>query len=185
MLQDWYDVFPQFHLIHDEVLQKNSVQVCQEALEIGGWTMEDTDRLPFTLLIPGLEVSYRRHVAAVTDMAVSVFHDYGGAYGSYGKYTLDFDLLVAGALLHDVGKLMEYRRDENGCYVKSDIGQKLRHPFSGAGLAIKHGLPWDIAHIIATHAGEGNGGYRTPESVLIYHIDQMNFMSIRAFRGLI
>ena len=182
MQKKWLGVFPEIEWIKDGKLREQVVAVNQEALEISGFQAADLDRLPFTLLISDNDVSYRTHVRAVTQMAASVHRDYGSFYEGY---SLNYDHLIAGAILHDVGKIVEYAESSEGRFVKSPIGKLLRHPFSGAGLAIKHGLPWEIAHIIATHAAEGDGGFRTPEAVIIYKIDLLNFMSLKAFKGMV
>ena len=63
--------------------------------------------------------------------------------------------------------------------IKSSMGKLLRHPFSGAGLAMKHDLPDKVVHTIAVHAKEGDGGFRCPEAVIVHHADFMNFESLR------
>lgn len=183
MFQSWIEVFPEIGLIRDRELQKQVEAVCADALEIGGWTLDDLDRIPFTLLIPGTSISYRTHVRAVTRMADSVYREYEAMYEA--PFRLDYDALIAGALLHDVGKIVEYTRGAQGETVKSELGKHLRHPFSGTGLAMKHGVPAHICHIIAVHAGEGDGRYRSPEAVLVNKLDMLNFTSLRAFQGLI
>jgi len=35
------------------------------------------------------------------------------------------------------------------------FGRYLRHPFSGVGLAFKHGVPEEVMHVIATHSKRG------------------------------
>jgi putative nucleotidyltransferase with HDIG domain len=96
----------------------------------------------------------------------------------YHEYQIDFDILTSGALLHDIGKLLEYKR-QNLHFVKSESGILLRHPFSGASLASKQGLPEQVVHIIATHAKEGNLGYRSPEAIIVHHADFMNFEPLK------
>ncbi|MDR2946258.1 MAG: HD domain-containing protein [Candidatus Adiutrix sp.] len=182
MHKTWLELFPEIEWIKDGELREKTIRVNQEALEIGGFQPADLDKLPFTLLIPNNDVSYRTHVRAITHMLDSVYKDYGAFYGAY---PLNYDYLIAGGILHDVGKIVEYQQKADGGFEKSPIGKLMRHPFSGAGLAVKHGLPWEISHIIATHAAEGDGGYRTPEAVLIYKIDTLNFMSLKAFKGMI
>ena len=56
----------------------------------------------------------------------------------------------------DVGKLLEFEIVD-GEPRKSEYGKHIRHPFSGVGLAFKHGLPSEIMHVIATHSKEGVG----------------------------
>ncbi|NIA31400.1 MAG: HDIG domain-containing protein [Actinobacteria bacterium] len=170
------ELFPEFDLIEDKSLREKTFSCWAEAMQIGGWKTEDLDEIPFTLLIPNCPVSFREHVRSVTQTAIATA---GVLVEFYSRqYTVNVDYIVAGGLLHDIGKLLEYRR-EDGRFVKSEKGKLLRHPFSGAGLAMKHGLPDTIVHIIATHAKEGDGSYRCPESVIIHHADFMNFEPLK------
>lgn len=166
------DIFPEFGLIKDDDLRAKCLAVWDEAMTIGGWTINDLEQIPFTLLIPDCSVSFRKHVQSVTQVAIKAAEVLSQFYAKY--YSLNMDYIVAGGLLHDIGKLLEYRRDGDRL-VKSKTGRLLRHPFSGAGLAIKHGLPEEIVHIIATHAKEGDFGYRCPEAVIVHHADYINF----------
>ena len=68
---------------------------------------------------------------------------------------------------------------------KSQLGKNLRHPFSGCALAVKHGLPVEVAHIIANHAKEGDGTLRSPEGVIVNKCDMLNFEGLKAFVGMI
>ena len=101
-----------------------------------------------------------------------------------GKFKMDNDLLVAGALLHDVGKLVEYGKSGTGETVKSRCGKNLRHPFSGTVIALRNGLPDEVGHIIANHAHEGNGTLRSPEAVVVNKADFINFEAIKSFLGM-
>lgn len=58
MFNNWYEVFPEITEISDEALQKQVIAVCQDALEIGGWQLDDLEQIPFTLLIPNTKFSY-------------------------------------------------------------------------------------------------------------------------------
>lgn len=182
MYKDWYDVFPEIKLIDDAGLRKQVIDTCEEALQIGRWQLADVDNLPFTLLIPDTMISYRTHVRTVTRMAIKVYEEWA-VYGE--KFTLNKNYLIAGALLHDVGKLIEYEKNAEGKTQKSKLGKNLRHPFSGSALAVKNGLPFEIAHIIANHAKEGDGTLRSPEAVIVNKCDMMNFDGLKAFAGMI
>ena len=83
---------------------------------------------------------------------------------------LNRDHVIAGGLLHDIGKLLEFAYLD-GEYVKSAGGKLLRHPFSGMALAAEFGIPDEVLHIIATHAKEGDHGPRTPEATIVHHCD--------------
>jgi putative nucleotidyltransferase with HDIG domain len=168
-------LFPEIEQIRDRDLQDRVVTCWEEAMEKGGWKIEDLKSIPFTLLIPDCSINIIVHTRAVTQTAIKV----AGALKEFYKdrVDIDSDLLIAGAILHDVGKILEYARFE-GKVGKSRTGKLLRHPFSGAALAYKHGLPEEVIHMIATHAREGDGGYRTTEAVIIHYADFINFESL-------
>jgi putative nucleotidyltransferase with HDIG domain len=88
---------------------------------------------------------------------------------------VDMDVLVSGAILADVGKLLEYESDGDGGSRESLRGRYLRHPFTGVALAMECGLPDAVSHIVATHAGEGNMVARTTEAWIVHHADFMTF----------
>lgn len=84
------------------------------------------------------------------------------------------DHLIAGALLADAGKPIEYIR-KDGKPAKGPRGYLLRHPFSGVGMCWKHGLPDEVMHIVATHSKEGDHVQRTLESIIFHHADFVDF----------
>jgi putative nucleotidyltransferase with HDIG domain len=170
------EIFPELQEIGDPDLRKKAEKCLQMGMEKGGWKVEDLNKIPFTLLIPNCPVSFAQHIRAVTRLSLLAYDLFRMEYGCY--YTLNRDYLAAGALLHDVGKLLEYRFSE-GKYVKSKSGKYLRHPFSGANLAAICELPEEVVHIIAVHAHEGDEGYRSPEARIVNHSDFMNFEPLR------
>lgn len=178
------EMIPEIDLIEDKTLQEKVVSTIQDGLVAGGWKAEDMDIMPFTLLIPDCPASLLAHTRSIVQMCRHIGEVYNPIYRNQGDFTLDKDLLIAGAILHDVGKLVEMEY-QDGKYMKSQYGQDLRHPFSGAVLAAKNGLPSSICHIIATHAGEGNGRHRSPEAVVVHHVDFINFESIKSHMGLL
>jgi len=90
-------------------------------------------------------------------------------------FEINFDWLIAGGLLHDVGKLLEIEQAENGTYQKSSHGKHTRHPVSGAILVAQAGLPDEIINIVACHAKEGEGRPQRIETVLIHQADFATF----------
>ena len=89
------------------------------------------------------------------------------------------DILIAGAILIDIGKLLEYQILE-GKLTTSDAGKILRHPFSGVAIADRFDLPPEVLHIIATHSKEGDLGKRTVESIIVHHADFVSFEPFKA-----
>lgn len=176
MKQELIKIFPEFNLIKNDVLRAKTIAVWQEAIERGGWKVSDLERIPFTLLIPNCPVNIIDHTRGVTQVAIESAKKL--KQFNNGTYEIDDDILISGGLLHDVGKILEYKNTSEGIK-KSETGKLLRHPFSGAGLAMKHDLPDKVVHTIAVHAKEGDGGYRCPEAVIVHHADFMNFEPIK------
>ncbi|NOZ60694.1 MAG: HD domain-containing protein [Calditrichaeota bacterium] len=170
------ELMPEFNLIKNDDLREKTIDVWVEAIERGGWKIEDLQRIPFTLLIPDCPVNIIQHTRGVTNVAVESAKKLAEFNG--GSYDIDMDILLSGGLLHDVGKIVEYADYPDGIK-KSEMGKLLRHPFSGAGLAMRHDLPDKVVHMIAVHAKEGDGGYRCPEAVIVHHADFMNFEPIK------
>jgi putative nucleotidyltransferase with HDIG domain len=98
----------------------------------------------------------------------------------FGKeLPVHMDTLISGAILADVGKLLEYVLDENGKAIQGPYGKLVRHPFSGVSLAESCGLPPEVCHIIAAHAGEGNMVKRSTEAFIVHHADFMTFLPFK------
>jgi putative nucleotidyltransferase with HDIG domain len=93
---------------------------------------------------------------------------------------VNMDVLIAGAILADVGKLLEYELDVNGNAVQGKYGKYLRHPFSGVSLAEECGVPPEVCHIIAAHAHEGDLVTRTTEAYIVHHADFMTFLPFKS-----
>jgi putative nucleotidyltransferase with HDIG domain len=149
--------------IKDKELREKVVNVWHNAAERGKW--KSLDDAPFTLLIDN-SGKLTDHTKRITNLAKAVF--------DLRKEDINLDFLIAGALLHDVGKLLEYV-EEKGCYVKGEFGKKFRHPVSGALLAKELGLPDEIVLIIYAHSHEGDKIKRSPEAVIVNHCDFIDF----------
>jgi putative nucleotidyltransferase with HDIG domain len=166
--------------ISDADLRKKVIDISVEALRIGndgnGWDNMD---FPFTLLIPDLKITFADHVRTVTELAIQ-----SSKILSNQGIPIDQDILIAGALLHDVGKLLEYAKSSDGSIVKSDTGKRLRHPVTGAGLAMKHELPYKVVQCIYQHSWEGERGpTRIPEGEIIHHCDFLHFGPLKLSMG--
>jgi putative nucleotidyltransferase with HDIG domain len=166
-------LIPEFNLIENKELRAKTLRVYVKALTRGGWQPEDMGNIPFTLLIKDCPASYLAHVRGVTRVAVGIADGLSETYGNL--MPINRDILIAAALLHDVGKLVEYARGSSATAVKSPHGKMLRHPFSGVGLCYDEGIPDEVMHCIAMHSKEGDGGRITTEAIIINHADFANF----------
>ncbi len=166
-------MWPEIQWIKADDLREKVLQVWCYALEQSPLEPEDLEKIPFTLLAKDCQVSFMAHKRSVVHIAVESAKVMQKFYGD--QLPIKMDILIAGAILIDVGKLLEYQKDEQGKAVVSKRGKYLRHPFSGVALAMRFDLPDEVCHMIATHAKEGNLGKRTTESLITHHADFMSF----------
>ncbi len=170
-------LLPEINEIKDKSLRDKVIACWEDAIAFRGWTEELLRNIPFTLLAENVRITFIDHVRAVCKMCLALDDVLNEVHQSR-KTPVNRDYLVAGALLADVGKLLEFEI-VNGQPVKSNYGMHIRHPFSGVGLAFKHGLPSEVMHIIATHSKEGTGEKRSPESIIFHHADFVDFELVK------
>jgi putative nucleotidyltransferase with HDIG domain len=153
----------ELQFIKDKNLRQKVINVWAEAAKRGNW--KSINNAPFTLLIEN-SGKLTDHTKRITNLAKAVY--------KLRKENLNLDYLIAGALLHDVGKLLEYVKKEDKI-VKGDFGDKFRHPVSGALLAKELGLPDEVVFIIYAHSHEGDKLNRSPEAIIVNHCDFIDF----------
>jgi hypothetical protein len=170
-------LFPEVELLEDGELREQVIACWVEAIEFRGWTEKLLRAIPFTLLAENVRITFINHVRAVCRMCIACDDVLDEIHGS-NKTPVNRDYLIAGALLADIGKLLEFEII-GGKPVKSDYGKHIRHPFSGVGLAFKYGLPSEVMHVIATHSKEGDGEKRLPESIIFHHADFIDFELVK------
>lgn len=166
------DLIPELNQIGDKELREKVLAVWEDALAQGDWALEDLKQMPYTLLVEDVSISFPEHVSVVARLCLAIEDVLKQAYSD--RYEINRDTLLAGALLADVGKLLEFRKEGEG-YEWSNLYQYLRHPFTGVGLCFKHGIPDAVMHIVATHSWEGEKFTRQPESIIFHHADFIDF----------
>jgi putative nucleotidyltransferase with HDIG domain len=172
-------MWPELEWINDSGLREKTAKTWELALERSVLKASDLDLIPFTLLCgPDLKVSFMAHKRCVVQIAKAS----GDKMNEFFKTDLpvNMDVLISGAILADVGKLLEYELDRDGKAIQGKYGQYLRHPFSGVSLAEECGLPPEVCHIIAAHAHEGDLVKRTTEAYIVHHADFMTFLPFKS-----
>jgi putative nucleotidyltransferase with HDIG domain len=161
--------------ITDAKLRDQVVAVWVAACKQGGWeTVDQLEAMPFTLLTETHGINFIEHTIAVTDGAEALGKAQQATYRRL-PYRIDMDRLIAGGLLHDVGKLLEIESDGAGGWRKSRNGMCARHPISGAILVGAAGLSDELVNTVACHAKEGDGRPQVIETVLIHQADFATF----------
>jgi putative nucleotidyltransferase with HDIG domain len=178
MKKEILELWPELEWIQDKDLREKTALTWEKALDRSVLNPEDLKRIPFTLLCgPSLKVTFMDHKRSVVHIARDAGNKINEMY--HGELTVNMDVLISGAILADVGKMLEYVLDENGKAVQGTYGKYLRHPFSGVSLAEECGLPAEVCHIIAAHAGEGDHIKRTTEAYIVHHADFMTFLPFK------
>ncbi len=172
------DLWPELLWIGNGDLREKTARTWELALEKSVLTADDLGRIPFTLLAgPDMKVSFMAHKRCVVHVAKEAGDKMNAFFGS--DMPVNMDVLIAGAILADVGKLLEYELDKEGKSFQGKYGKYLRHPFSGVSLAEQCGVPAEVCHIIAAHAGEGDMVKRSVEAYIVHHADFMTFEPFR------
>ena len=116
------------------------------------------------------------HTLSVTEICDAIYRVYRN---------LNYDLLISGAILHDIGKIREYRTQVTT--EVTDEGKLLGHITIGYGWVLEKikkidGFPKDLSdrllHIILSHHGQKEFGSpkrpKIPEAFVVYHVDYMD-----------
>lgn len=124
---------------------------------------------------PGVQEAKRGdqtdHLRGVTRIAIAVAREMQSAYP---ELAIDMDTIVAGGLLHDVGKAWEFdpeRRKRWSGEQKRFGRPSIRHPAMGAHICLTVGLPEEVAHIAMAHSGEGELLVRSLECMIVHQAD--------------
>ena len=111
------------------------------------------------------------HVRGVTQLAMLLGDE---LQRQFPALPLDRDLLVAGALCHDVGKPWEFDPENQARWQASPrkAGRpSIRHPAYGVHICLTVGLPEEVAHMAGAHSGEGELVERSLENTIVHHAD--------------
>jgi len=169
-------LWPELDWIQDEKLREQVTNTWARALELSPLEPEDLNRIPFTLLVPNCPTTFMEHKRCVVHIARKAAEAMDEFMGR--ALPIDKDTVIAGAILADVGKLLEYE-NVNGKTRQSERGEFLRHPFTGVALAMECGVPDRVCHIIAAHAAEGDLVKRSTEAYIVHHADFMAFLPFK------
>ncbi len=167
-------MWPELAWIENAKLREKVTRTWVVALEGSPLAPEDLEIIPFTLKVPDCPATFMEHKRCVVHIA----RDGALAMQKFLGTSLDIDLdtVIAGAILADVGKVLEYEKTPDGTIRQSARGQALRHPFTGVAVALECGVPDEVCHIIAAHAGEGDMVRRSTEAIIVHHADFMSYL---------
>jgi len=118
----------------------------------------------------GDQTAHLRGVAKLALKIVDLFQE------TFPETVVDRDIVLAGALCHDIGKPYEFDpvNRERWAADPSRCGQPaLRHSVYGAHVCLTVGLPEEIAHIALGHSLEGQHIGLSTECYIVRHADHV------------
>jgi hypothetical protein len=172
---NFLSIFPEIRRIHSLSLRKGVLRVWELAVQESG--ERDLFSVPFNPEVKG--VSLVGHIQFVVKASLFIADQLKKAHG----YHIDLDLLIASALLHDLGKIFEYR-GQGGRFKKTEIGKFFPHGFWGAFLALREGLPVDLAHLVSSHAHVSPVSPQRLEGIILHYADFAHADALRFSQGL-
>src|SRR6266851_381223 len=115
-------LWPEILWIESPRLREQVTLTWIKALERSPLKPDDLNHIPFTLLVPNCPVTFMEHKRCVVHIArksAEAMQEFMG-----GALPIDIDSVIAGAILADVGKLLEYE-NVNGKTRQSERGEFL------------------------------------------------------------
>lgn len=167
------ELYPEIMFVKGEELRNQVIDAFLLGLEEFGWEEKGSlENVPVNVgtLPADTEATCLEHIRSAARGCKNVV-DYLTPWCKEMGYELNHDIAISGILLHDIGKLVQYDRDENNNACHRDIGNWLVHTTGGAYVTKKAGLPDVITHLVLTHshsqAPEGVNAYEIPEAPII------------------
>ncbi len=111
------------------------------------------------------------HIRGVTRLAIVIADE---MTAMFPDLKVNRDLLIAGALCHDVGKPWEFDPENQARWKGAPRAAgwpSIRHPAYGVHVCLSVGLPEEVAHMAAAHSGEGELVVRSLENTIVHHAD--------------
>lgn len=166
-------IFPEVAEIANPALRTAVISIWEEFWERSSWN--DIDTVPSSP-----EISYPAvpHNQCVIAMAIAI----ADCFERFHGVKVNRDYLIAGAVLQDVSKLLEYEPDENGKAVFSEAGKIYPHAFLAANIAMEKGVPDEVIHIILTHSPQAAKFPSSMEGKILYYVDQLDVIAIHKDR---
>ncbi|MEM5766363.1 MAG: HD domain-containing protein [Candidatus Aenigmatarchaeota archaeon] len=164
--------------IKDEKLRKKVVEFLKDPAlsheEFKKYPKEEIEnvRTPFTVAGRGTveRADLLKHILSVTELCIKIAESLEKNYG----IPINTDYLIAGALLHDIMKVFEWKIENKEV---RHTGILLDHSMLAVAELYYRGFPEDVIHIVASHFGEsGPTPPRNFEALILHYADTLASM---------
>ncbi len=168
-------LLPEIEELKDPGLREQVAAVWLRLWELSGYS--DLAEAVFMPDIP--DVSLIDHTRSVSRNALAIARTLEQIHG----LRVDYDRLLAAALLHDAAKAVEYERKPDGSYGRSEVGKNLPHSYLVIEVGRQVGLPDDICHLVAAHSPTSPVVPRYVEGAILVHADLADLDCLAFVRG--
>ncbi len=170
-------LFPYIEKIRDTGMSNKVVQTWYNAWKRGNFQrIEDVHQLePARDRIVYSNVDHTNQVCRLAEKMSMILADSLGLQ-------VQMDQLLAGAVLHDVDKIVIFDAETGGF---TDTGRRFSHAMMGATMALLEGLPDAVAHIIAAHSAKfSTVSPASIEALALRHADELVSQAVYLAKGL-
>ena len=172
---------PEVDQIADSELREKVVEAWATALSRSSFGAIAEIRPSGNPNTPPLKVGTQAdHIRGVTRLAMAIADE---MTAMFPDLKVNRDLLIAGALCHDVGKPWEFDPENQARWKGAPRAAgwpSIRHPAYGVHICLSVGLPEEVAHMAAAHSGEGELVVRSLENTIVHHADYAFWGTLKA-----
>ena len=172
---------PEVEQIADSGLREKVVEAWATALSRSSFEAIAEIRPSGNPNTPPLKVGTQAdHIRGVTRLAIAIADE---MTAMFPDLQVNRDLLIAGALCHDVGKPWEFDPENQARWKGAPRAAgwpSIRHPAYGVHVCLSVGLPEEVAHMAAAHSGEGELVVRSLENTIVHHADYAFWATLEA-----
>jgi 7,8-dihydroneopterin 2',3'-cyclic phosphate phosphodiesterase len=154
--------------IQDEELKKKTIEILKDIKlthpTLKNYEREDPEKVktPFVVNDTIVIRELTNHTVSVTEACIKIAEVIEKNYG----FKVNKDVLVAGALLHDIMKVYEFK-DGRPTKILFD------HSALGFGELYKRGFPEEVLHLVISHAAPSTNPPRTLEALILHYVDTL------------
>jgi putative nucleotidyltransferase with HDIG domain len=163
---------PEIEWIADLGLRENVTDAWAAALASSGFSriseMKPSGNYDSRPLRHGTQAD---HFRSVTRLALKIAEEMAALFPTFHY---DRDILIAGCLCHDIGKVWEFdpaNVKRWNADPRANGRPSIRHPGYGLYICLTLGLPEAVAHCAAAHSGEGELVVRSLENTILHQAD--------------
>lgn len=172
MRADILKEMPEIEWIDDKDLGIKVLNAWAGALAVSGFEhlgdLRPSGNYDSASLVQGTQAD---HIRSVARLALGMAEE---LKRTFFDFTFNRDILIAGALCHDIGKVWEFNPDniERWRANPADVGMpSIRHPGFGVYICLTFEMPEGVVHIAGAHSAEGELLLRSLEGTIVRWAD--------------